>query len=267
MKLRGKWRPGRQAARLMAALLTIAALLTMAAAPAPPCGAAASPASAPVDADPAVAIWTPDELGAGWQPPRCVGWSGGGGFRMLFALSGRFTLHGGRDAVLTRFGAVSALVGVPYWSVTTQRWQPLLIAATALDGRDPATPRGDFTADELRAGGDVLLRQTDKLTGAATYRMRVLEAAPARVVITIENTSTLRQWMVPLFAPGELQSFYVLEADAANPDIWTFYVLSRSARTASVLIDGHAASFVNRAVAFWRHIAGIPADRAPPEMR
>ena len=68
--------------------------------------------------------------------------------------------------------------------------------------------------------------------------------------------------MLTLFHPGDLQFVYFLEARL--PGLWTLYSLSRTGRGASSLSSGHEASYVSRAVAFYRHIVGIPTDQNPP---
>jgi hypothetical protein len=40
--------------------------------------------------------------------------------------------------------------------------------------------------------------------------------------------------------------------------------MMRTGRNANPLTAGHDASYVNRAVAFYRFLAGIPTDREPP---
>jgi hypothetical protein len=233
-------------------------------APMPPCGDPAVPAPAPPGAAPVLRLWSPADLGADWQPPPCTGWARPG-FRTLLSLSGRFVLPGGADAVLARFGAVSGYVGTRYWSTSGQRWMTLIIAAHALAGPRATQARPDFSAAELAAGGTFFLSQTDNDSGPTVYRMRVLVATPKRVVIEVENASTIRLLLFPMFSPGDIQSLYVLQAEA--DDVWVFYELSRTATTASVFTKGHEASFVNRAVAFYRHIVGIPTDQEPPPVR
>jgi hypothetical protein len=71
--------------------------------------------------------------------------------------------------------------------------------------------------------------------------------------------------MITLFPPGEAQSVYLLERE--SPDIWRYYSLARTGKKASSLTEGHDASLINRAVAYYRYLAGIPTDREPPAAR
>jgi hypothetical protein len=55
--------------------------------------------------------------------------------------------------------------------------------------------------------------------------------------------------------------------DRESKDVWRYYNLTRMPKQASVLTMGHDASFINRAVALYRYLAGIPADQEPPAAR
>ena len=66
----------------------------------------------------------------------------------------------------------------------------------------------------------------------------------------------MRYWLIPLFQAGELQSIYFLEC--GSQDVWRYYSIARTGKNASALTAGHDASFINRAVAFYRYLAGIP---------
>jgi len=221
-----------------------------------PCG----PAPAATPGHPAqVQVWTPAQLGAGWAPPACSGWTAPG-LRSLVGVTGAFRLAGGAPAVLARFGAVSRTVGVRYWSVSAKRWEPLITAARATDAA--GRPRADFTAAEMVPGAALSYSQTDNGSGTAAYRLRVMSASADRVVLTTENASKIRVMLVPLFSPGELQTLTVLTRQAG--DAWAYSSLTRTGAGANRLADGHEASAVNRAVAMFRHVAGIPTDQEPP---
>ena len=75
----------------------------------------------------------------------------------------------------------------------------------------------------------------------------------------------MRYLLVPLFHSGEMQSVHFVERE--SPEIWRYYAIARTGKNASSLTAGHEASSVNRAVAFFRHLAGIPTDKEPPPMR
>ena len=75
----------------------------------------------------------------------------------------------------------------------------------------------------------------------------------------------LRYMLMPLFPPHELQAIYFLERE--SPGTLAILQLARTGKDASSLAAGHDASAINRAVAFFRHFAGIPTDQEPPAAR
>ncbi len=231
--------------------------------PQPPCGSAVFPAYPEVDQPPAVKVWERGELGSGWIPPPCTGWTEPG-FATLVVTAARFRSASGGDALLRRVGQISGLKGLPYWSTTHQRWQTLIVDAYALSA-EAGGRRADFTSDELAAGRRVYFAQEDSLSGKGTYEMHILGAATDRLVFDTQNVSTLRFLMVPVFHPGDVQSIYFLERE--SPEVWRYYNLARLGEKANGLATGHAASSINRAVAFYRHLAGIAADTEPPAAR
>src|ERR1051325_9594239 len=106
--------------------------------PQPPC---AGGAPVPQYADPpAVRTWSGVDL------PACLHWNGKA--RLVVALAGRFHHEGDVDALLQRFGAVSSMRGLRYWSVTDKAWRVLITHAASVRGRD-------FTPEELKRGEDL----------------------------------------------------------------------------------------------------------------
>ena len=92
--------------------------------------------------------------------------------------------------------------------------------------------------------------------------MRIAKVSPERLVLSIENITTMRFFLLPLFQPGEMQSIYFIDRESA--DVWRYYSIVRMGKGASTLVTGHDASSINRAVAFYRHFVGIPTDKEPP---
>ena len=228
-------------------------------APRPPCEAAPDPPYAAVDAAPNLRTGHLDR----WTAPGCVGWTSPGS-TLLIALAGSFRHSGTAEELVARFGAVSALRGVKYWSVTDAGWRTLITDASALAAADPQQRRADFTAGDLVAGGEVYTAERDsRSSGVVVYRMRVLQSGPDRVVATVANVSAVRRFMVSVFDPGDLQTTYFLQR--LSPEVWGYYGLW-GIRT-GILTEGHDASSINRAVALYRHFTGVPTDRMPPAAR
>jgi hypothetical protein len=141
------------------------------------------------------------------------------------------------------------------------------VEAHALTGSQPPQRRQDFTPDEMQEGKLLYLEQADNLSGAANYRMRLGEVSTGRIVFDIENVGTMRYFFMTLYHPGEMQSIYFL--DRESDSVWRYYGIARIGRNASRLATGpgHASSTINRAVAFYRSLVGIPTDQEPPAAR
>jgi len=228
-------------------------------APRPPCeGAAPVPSYPPPDAPPAVLTWTDDA----WTPPVCLGWRPARS-RLIVALAGSFRHAGNGQTLLGRLGAISAMRGLQYWSVTDKAWRELITEAAALTGLESRRRRPDFSPAELAAGVTVYFEQKEgRSSDLVVYRLRVLEAAAARMVIATENVTPVRAFLVTLFPPGSLRATYLLERRGAG--VWTFYGISSTTVEASSLASVSPRSYVNRAAALYNHFAGIPAERRTP---
>ena len=107
-----------------------------------------------------------------------------------------------------------------------------------------------FAHDDNRTSGEVI------------YRLRVQELTLDRLVVTTENVSPVRKLMLRLAEPGGLQSVHFLERK--TPHVWRYYVLARTAEDFTFLLGVTDRSYVNRAVALYRHFIGIPTDRDLP---
>jgi hypothetical protein len=229
-----------------------------------PCGAAPLPAYAEPGAPPNVRAWN-GKAARAWAPPACSGWAAMEA-DMLVAVAGSFRHEGEIDTLLVRIGAISTKTNVRYWSTTEKVWQPLVTDAFALSGPDPAQRRADFSAAQIAAGQTLYYAQSDNRTGGpSVYRERVVAADRERLLVESENVTPLKKMMVTLFEPGDMQTVYVIERRA--PDAWNFYSLTRTRMASSLLPTGGEASYINRAIAFFRFVAGIPTDQEPPAAR
>jgi hypothetical protein len=181
---------------------------------------------------------------------------------MLPNLLGSFRFDGTMDGLLARVGAISTLTDVLYWSATDKKWRPLSNEASALSSPDPKTRRQDFSASELVKGADFYYWEDDTGMGSTVYHLRVSENTPERAVISSDNVSPIRRMFFTLFKPGALQSLLIIQH--LSPGIFGVYILSRSGEGTSILAEGHEASYVNRAAALYRQLAGIKTDQEPP---
>ncbi len=117
----------------------------------------------------------------------------------------------------------------------------------------------------MKAGQDLYYEQDDNLSGKAVYRMHLAEISENRIVFAVENVSTIHYLLVTLFRPGEMQSIYYLERE--THDVWRYYSIVRTGKHANGLTARNESSSINRAIAFYRHLAGIPTDQEPPAAR
>jgi len=226
-----------------------------------PCGSASFPPYPDLEKSPVVRVWDPTELGRDWTPPPCTDWTYSA-FRTVVVTVARFRHTTGVEGLLRRVGAISERAGIRYWSTTHKRWQTLVITAYALSEAVGDRRRKDFSPDEMLGGRSLYFQQEDNLSGKAIYRMCIRSVSPDRLVFDTENISTMRYFLMPLFSPGEMQSIYFFERE--TQDVWCYYSIVRTSENASPLTAGNEASTINRAVAFYRYLVGIPTDTEPP---
>jgi uncharacterized protein DUF6675 len=231
--------------------------------PQPPCGKESVPPYPGLDDPAIVKSWSKSDFGLNWRPPACTGWAGVG-FTTLVTIVARFRDASDVEGVLRHVGAISELAGTRYWSTTHKQWQTLIVAAHALTGVQRGQRREDFTPGEMKEDKVLYFEQTDNLAGKATYRMHIAEASNDRVVFDVENVSTIRYLLVTLFHPGEMQSIYFL--DRESDDVWRYYSIARTGTNANRM-TGNVSSAVNRAVAYYRQVVGIPTGQEPPAAR
>ena len=232
--------------------------------PLPPCGREPIPAYPGINEQSIVKSWSKSDLGRDWKPPVCTAWAEGG-FSTLVTIAARFSYTSEAEGLLRHIGAISQLAGIRYWSTTHKQWRTLIVNAYALTDSKPAQRREDFTSNEMTEGKVLYFEQFDNLTGKATYRMHIVAASASRLVFEVENVSTMRYYFLPIFHPGELQSMYFL--DRESDKVWRYYGIVRTGKNANGLIAGNESSSINRAVAFYRSLVGIPTTQEPPGAR
>ena len=240
---------------LFAIIAILASLATEAWAegPRPPCDATPVPDYAAVDAPPAVQVISGADLAA-WKPPSCLGWAAKDD-GVLVALSGRFAYKGGIDDLLKRFGAISALKNLQYWSVTDGGWRTLITSASALDAPESGHSRADFSLAEMKSGHDLYFAQQDNRTSEeVVYRMQIRDLSQNRFVVAVENVTPVRSYMLTLFDPGDLLSVHFIEQQ--SPGVFRYYGLAFAGESLASSIALPQASYVNRALALYGHLSG-----------
>ena len=222
--------------------------------PVPPCGGAGPyPDYAAVDSPPAVGVWSGEGLAA-WKPPACLGWSAKSE-GVLVALAGSFHFNGSTDDLLKRFGAISALKGLQYWSVTDGGWRTLINSASALVSPDTGHSRPDFTLAEMKSGHELYFAQQDNRTSEeVVYRMKVSDLTADGFTIAVENVTPVRSFMLTLFDPGDLQSVHFVKREAQG--VFRYYGLAFAGESLASSLALPEASYVNRALALYGHLSG-----------
>ena len=245
-------------------LLTVHALVSAGAdGPQPPCVLAPVPAYPPPGKAPTIEVWHDEDLQrSGWRPPGCLGWAPTSRSKLIVALAGSFRFDGTADELIGRIGAISRLRDIQYWSVTDKSWRPLVTEASALSGPNARSRRADFLPDEMATGSALYYWENDSRSGKIVQRMTVRERRPDSVSVAIDNVTPVRFLMVTLFEAGALQSVQFLKR--ISPGVWGIYLVTRTGEGASALAGGHEASYINRAVAVYRYLAGIPTRDGPP---
>ena len=245
-------------------IVLLAAALCRAAdpSPRPPCAGEAVPPYPAAGAPPAVRVWDAAR-GRDWTPPECLGWAPPG-YSSLVTTTARFRNPGGLDALRQRLATVSKLAGLHYWSTSRQGWEPLVTAASALTASEGGR-RPDFAPDEIAGGRTLALEQEDSVFGKGIYRLRIRAAAANRLEFEIVNAGVIRLLLLPVFQPGELEAAYYLDRESG--EVWRYYAMARTRGAGGALVSAHEASAINRAVALYRYLVGIPPDQEPPAAR
>jgi hypothetical protein len=231
--------------------------------PQPPCGTEPLPPYPPIDDQAIVKSWSKSDVASNWKPPACTGWTAAG-FGTLVTTTARFHQTSDAEALLRHVGAISELTGVRYWSTTHKQWRTLIADAYALTSLPSNQRREDFAPDEMKQGSVLYFGQVDNLAGKATYRMHIAEASADRIVFDVENVTPMHYLFLTVFQPGDVQSIYFLDRESEG--VWRFYSIVRT-NGANRMITGNESSAINRAVALYRHLVGIPTDQEPPAAR
>ena len=231
--------------------------------PVPPCaGLTAIPAVPPLDARPTIAVWHGGTLDRMAVAPACLGWPNFD-FSILLAMSGRFRYPGGAEAMLAKFGRFSSMTGLKYWSISDERWQVLIERSEAIADPKTRQVRPDFAPAELQPGRDLYFRQREnRSSDDIVYRLHVLSNGPDGFSVSVTNASSIDFLFIRLFAPGDLNSVYFFQR--LDGDEWGYWAVGGTHLGLTGIFGPHIGSFENRAMAIYRHFAGIPDDQEPP---
>ncbi|MBP6902011.1 MAG: hypothetical protein KBC73_18080 [Burkholderiaceae bacterium] len=176
----------------------------------PQCGSAPPPAFPPVDRPPLLQCWIDADRQDGPRPDCSLLRQTDHG--LLIRLTASAVLPGGLDEQLARFGAVSQLKGLPYWSYTDRKRQVLIRDSYAVETPGSTTPRPDYTLADLQRGRDLFFVHSDNRSSALVpYAIRLVHQDADRVHLRIENHGDIRFMGLSVVAPGEMQWGVMLE--------------------------------------------------------
>jgi hypothetical protein len=234
--------------------------------PNPPCAGAPVPDYPAIGDPPNIRVWRDAQI-QGWRNPACLEFAPLEA-NTVVATAGRFRVAGGIEELAGRVGAISNHTSIRYFSVRDEEWQPLFRQAYAIDDLVSTAPasarRGDFAAADVQTGRTMRFWQEENsLLSPVTYRLTIRERTENRLVYTIVNETAGKAMFLRAIEPGEFRQLYVLERDESEGNVWRYYSLAE-ARTKMGPFNLSSRSYINRAGAYFRYIAGLPTDMEPP---
>ena len=184
----------------------------------------------------------------------------------MFAVAGRFKHEGSFDALLARAGAFSRQTEIRRWNVKTGHWEQQYKASAALTGPDPESRRPDFKAAEFVEGARLyFVQDAVESLGPIVHELTVRERSAERLVMTTRNVNKGRAYLLPVIDPGGLEGFFMVEREAGS--IWRYYSLTRVHLLVPDAMAPPPNDHLNKAVALFRFLVGIPTDTEPPAAR
>jgi hypothetical protein len=161
-----------------------------------------------------------------------------------------------RQTLLARFGAISQLLTVQYWSITEKKWRPLTSAAHAISNVQASDARPDYSPAELSDTSIHYYALADTRLGTLIrYRMQLQPLQPNKIVVETANVDALKKWGITLSPPGSIETLYFL--NELSPGVWSYYSITRAISN-SLLPHGHDESYINRALALYRYYMHPP---------
>jgi hypothetical protein len=168
-----------------------------------------------------------------------------------------------KTQILRRLVSTAGLRQIRYWSFSRKQWRGLFAHVDTLSGPNRNLKRNDLGLDEIRTGQDYFMWQKeDSIASGMILRSRFEHLAENRVIFKQVNLSESHILWTKILAPDEFETIYFLDHESG--DVWRYYSLTRFGAAARPLSDASLASVINRSVAIYRYLAGIPTDREPP---
>ncbi|MGH1478606.1 MAG: DUF6675 family protein [Geminicoccales bacterium] len=233
--------------------------------PRPPCDGEPIPAFPGILHAPEVELWLDDRELEMWQPAPCLGWAAKPA-TVLIATAGRFEHAGTTRSVLARLGAVSTHTSIRYWSVSRQKWRPLLEQSYALSASDVSARRQDFKTDELKTGDQVLVLQ-DEIGPAreVIQQFTIIHRDDEKVIVDASNVTPSKVLLATLLEAGGSDMHLWLEGDRGQT--WSYYSLTRLSGSKLLARSTLRRSYMNRAAALFHFLAATPEKIQVPAAR
>ncbi len=191
-------------------------------------------------------------------PPDCAGLRTKE-FELLVGLTASFAAPGDLADMLTRFGAVSSLKGLPYYSFTDRKRQPFIRESYAIDNPASVRPRADYTATELRSGAELYFVHSDNRSSTLVpFGLQLLQSTDNGFQVRIENLANIRMYGLMLVATREMQWSVALER--LGPGRWGYRSLLGLHKLRLGRAEQHRLSNLSRCVAMFDLLAGRQTD-------
>ena len=221
------------------------------------CGNGPAPAHPAPGQPPLLETWVAGQPTAG-PAPDCQGLSMASP-ELLVRLTGSCQRHSTLADELQRFGQVSRLKGMPYWSFTDQKREPMIALAHAVTDAGGREARADFSLAELQGGGLLYFVHDDNRSRrAVVYRMRLLRHSDTGFVLYFDNLGELSFMGLTLLAPQELQ--WRVSVQALGAGVWGYQSLLALQRMRLGRASQHRLSNLSRTVAMFDLWAGRQTD-------
>ncbi|MCB9943589.1 MAG: hypothetical protein H6851_08230 [Geminicoccaceae bacterium] len=213
-------------------------------------------------APPEVTVLDEPSAIASFVVPGCLDFAAGADTTNLVVLAG----HIGEmtmERLIDRIAAFSTIEDILYWSTTRKEWRPLASKVQTLRSADPDTPRPDPTPAEFVDGAIFYVLQDDEdPMSALVTRVDVNHRGGDGLLMHFENVNAGTVLGMTVLPTGDLKTVLAAEPDGRN-GIRLLSLTSMQFTFPDWLMPGKA-SHINRAVALYRHLAGIRTDKEPP---
>ena len=168
--------------------------------------------------------------------------------------------------IIERLARVSDLEQLRYWSTSRQTWRRLYDVAHAVRSADDLTRIPDPEPADLVEGASFHSLQDDNdPVSAVVVTMTIRQRREDSLLATFRNATSGRFLGLRVLPAGSAES--MLHLHRTDRGTLLLRLVSRTTADLPVWMLPSTNSHANRAVAFYRYLAGIPTDQEPPARR